>query len=367
MKNKVNNLDELVEKWTLEGHKPIGVLSDFPIKRNFNKKKNHDISFKQLLSQLEFLSEKSFSRYIPALFPPHIPGFLDRFQDWLSNDGITPAQQRHMFEFTLRIAYFSFEDFIQLYRSAFVGPVTRWIIDSLELSLLDANFNQQIENEKKKHTWYCPITDSMVISEFYHANHISGIDLRPPFRVFKGLYEINYYPEYLPKLLKKYMQNKNLERLVLMEDFVGSGTQTLAVVDWAVNNLDCPILFTPMIVCPDGAKALDALANKYPDRLCIEPVLQLDDSVFVAPKNNSNNLLFKKIKEFAEAIHPSIKGEPDTSYGPYGYFKRGDQMTGATIVLFSNTPDNTLPFIHHHEKYPSTWKALFPRVSRETA
>jgi hypothetical protein len=350
------DLDELVEEWTLAGFKPIGNGTGGGTTDSDQVKE--DTTFKQVQLQLEYFSEKFFSRFVPALYPPYSPSFRDRLVSWLNNEGLSSEQKRLLFEFALRIAFFSFEDFLQLYRTAFVGPVTRWIIDELQLSLQQRDFNRLLEEERQRHTWYCPVTDSMVISEFYHANRITGIDQRPAFRPLREFCD--------PTLLASYMRSHDLRRLVLMEDFVGSGTQAVAVVRWAVEKLPYPVLFTPLVICPDGIKLFADLAAASAGRLRFEPVLTLDGSAFAASEGVTPDALMLRIAKLAQTIHPSIAGIPDKSYGPFGFSKPGDKTKGATVVLFSNTPDNTLPLVHHHMRSPSKWKALFPRVSRET-
>lgn len=337
MNGRIPTLTELVEQWTIEGHRPLG----------------RNDAFIELLKELEFLSKKYYSRFVPALFPPHTPDFLGRLTKWLHNEGLTPEQQRLLFQFALKIAYISFDDFLQLYRSAFVGPVTRWVVDELEFSLKDADFATRIDEELRKHTWYCPVTDSMVISEFYHANGITNIDQRPALRPMVDFSA--------PKRLREYMDDHNLTRLVIMEDFVGTGTQARNVVKWAVKHLRCPVLFVPLVICPAGLKKFSEVVKEHPRRLRVEPILVMDDSVFVIPGSVANDRLLNEVAALAKVVHCNVAGIPDTSFGPFGF---GD--TGGAIVLFSNTPDNSLPMIHHHCRPPSRWQALFPRVSRET-
>jgi hypothetical protein len=333
MTQPVTDLDQLVEEWTLGGHEPLG----------------HDMAYKEVLQQLEFLSKRAFSRFVPALFPPHNPAFLDRLLMWLHNVP-DPNIQRILFQFAARLAYISFEDFILLYRAAYVGPVTRWIINLEGITLRDRSFQSRIDRERRSQTWYCPVTDSMVISEFYHANRITGIDQRPAFRPLRDFSD--------GARLRDYMAQLSLKRLVLMEDFMGTGAQASTVVEWAVETLRCPVLFIPMVACPAGVKRLKRLANKH-RRLCVSPILVLDDSVFVS-EGKSDDELLQRVAKLAQTVHHRVADNPDTTYGPFGF---GD--TGGTVVLFSNTPDNTLPLIHHHMKAPSKWRALFPRVSRE--
>src|SRR2546426_11952830 len=68
----------------------------------------------------------------------------------LFRSGLTGEQQRLLFEFALKIAFFSFEDFLQLYRTAFIGPVTRWIIDELRLNLQQNDFQSRLEQERRQ-------------------------------------------------------------------------------------------------------------------------------------------------------------------------------------------------------------------------
>jgi len=345
----IPQLDQLIESWILDGHRPIG--------NNGNGSSSDDISYIELMRQLEFFGDKFFCRFIPALFPPHNPDFKERLRNWLTNEGLTPEDQRTLFEFALRLAFFSFEDFVQLYRSAFTGPIARWIIDELRLSLVDKNFDSRLEEERRRHTWYCPITDSMVISEFYHANGITGIDQRPAFRALKEFGDAVD--------LKRYMSSRNLTRLVLLEDFVGTGTQTNNTINWAASVLTCPILVVPLVICPDGLEALLNLTNTYAGRVRVEPVLRLDEQTFVKAHGGVSDPLLAKIEQLAVSVHPKVMGSPDKTYGPFGFSLPTDKNKGATVVLFSNTPDNTLPLVHHHAQKPSKWQALFPRVARE--
>jgi hypothetical protein len=343
------DIEELVETWTLDGHRPLG-------RQIISSSQSKDTSFRDVLLQLEFLAQKFYSRFIPALYPPHSPDFRERLRQWLGNKGLDSNAQRLLFEFSLRLAYFSFEDFVQLYRTAFTGPVSRWVLDQTKLKLTDPNFHTKLNTERKRRTWFCPVTDSMVISEFYHANGITGIDQRPAFRSLKQFGDVSK--------LKDYMRHKGLVRLVLIEDFVGSGTQTREVVEWAATAMGCPILFIPLILCPDGAAAFDELAKKHAE-LQVESTMLLDSEAFVNQSTGSKDPLLRAIAQLAEAIHPNVADAPDTSYGPFGFHKPSDKTTGAAVVLFSNTPDNSLPLLHHHQRGSAKWRALFPRVARE--
>src|SRR5690606_31740942 len=127
-------------------------------------------------------------------------------------------------------------------------------------------------------------------------------------------------------------------------------------------NLDCEVLFIPMLICSRGEFFIRKLQVKFPN-FKIEPVLRLDDSVFI-PKRNPSDLLLDKFSVLAGDVHEKIFGSPELRTGISRFGLQG--MCGA-VVLFSNTPNNTMTIIHESGRTPSTWKALFPRVSRRHA
>ncbi len=50
-----------------------------------------------------------------------------------------------------------------------------------------------------------------------------------------------------------HQRQPKLKRLVLLEDIVGSGTQCLPAIQWAIANLGISALFVPLILYPKGA------------------------------------------------------------------------------------------------------------------
>jgi hypothetical protein len=324
-------LDELVQEWTLSG---------------FSKKPEEE-GFGQLLRYLEYLSDKFYSRYVPALYPPSRPVFLDRLFVWLTNPGVHKRDSQLMFKLAARLNFFSFEDFIELYRAAFTGPITRWLIDQEGLKIGDVDFQSKLDSALRTKTWFCPITDSMIIGEFYHANKVTGIDQRPAFRAMSEFGN--------PQVLRDYMTRKGLTRIVLMEDFVGTGTQCISHIKWALAELKMPLLFIPMVVCPRGASALSSITDP---NFHWEHLVLIDDSA-CATRRNTDPFL-RLVTDLAVKLHKLVaptSGSTDLSYGPLGF-----GCTGSVTVLFSNTPDNTLPLIHYRSQ---SWSPLFPRVSRE--
>lgn len=343
----MSSILEQTGQWDLAEHRPLGQNSSV-------------VTFSGLLKQLEYFARKEFRRFVPALHPPHSPAYRERLEGWLAND-LSDGQRRVLFEFALRLAFFSHDDFQQLYRAAYAGPVTRWVIDREALKLNTPDFQQRLEAERHDHTWFCPITDSMGISDFYHANAIGGTVHRP---AFKPLVTFGDHAR-IRAHMSGYRRNEQmcpLKRLVLLEDFVGSGRQTRPVVKWAVEKLEAEVLFAPLIICPRGAAVMRDLAAEFSPRLRFDPVLELKPSDMLGPeRQGGDDLLVAAVEALAVDSYAKVAAENAHDYdlrpnGPFGW-----EQTGAPVVLFSNTPNNTPPLVHYQS---ATWKPLFPRVIR---
>jgi hypothetical protein len=94
----------------------------------------------------------------------------------------------------------------------------------------------------------------------------------------------------------------------------------------------------------------------------LDPVLQLNAALFIhADSIVQPDSLAAKVKDLAYRCYNQVKGNDAANplYSPFG-FPPG-RGTGALVVLYSNTPANTLPIIQHHS---NTWAPLFPRSAR---
>ena len=148
------DLYELVKKWDLEG------------KGSFAGK-----TYNRIIEAIEFFYRRHYYQYIPCLCSEHHDFFI-RLEKWLNN--VTDEdEKRILFELVPKIIYFGRDEFTKLHETAFRGPITRWLIDELKLNFDDPDFDKKLNKELHDHTWYCSITDSMQINEFYHVNQES--------------------------------------------------------------------------------------------------------------------------------------------------------------------------------------------------
>lgn len=319
--------------------------------------------YSEYYERLIFLEKTHFSQYIPTTGTAH-SDYETRLENWLDN--LTDEdEKRFLFEFAAHITFLNREDFAKLYQSALEGPISRWIIDDEDLSFTDPSFNEKLQSEINDHTWYLPISDSMSISDFCHTNHLGGVEFRPEFR---SLVQFGDIKEKQNEILT-FMNSretphgvKPLKRLVLLEDFIGSGTQISGDPDILAFARDISshvsILILPLVICPQGANCIRNEVRGT--NISFEPIIELKENEFINPRNTPmSNKLFQKIYDILISSYSGVVGNDLKSPLPYTPF--GIAETGASLVMYSNTPANTLPIIQHQS---NTWSALFPRSAR---
>ena len=308
--------------------------------------------------KIDYLAKRLFHQYAPTSGP--CPSFDVRLRDWLKSAPLDEDQQA-MFRLVPKLFFVGHDEFTALYRAAFLGPVPRWLVDVCSLSLTQCDLNDVLAGLIHR-TWFCPITDSMNIAHFHHVNRIEGADYRPDWR---SLACFGSTPR-----VSQYMQDSHYDRLVLLEDFIGSGTQMEEAVDFALTLPDSiQILVVPLIVCPRGLLTCRDLERRHnrpgsPQRIRFEPVLSLPARAFVDPKPNmGEDPSWQSLRHLVNSLYSLVTAgrfpaspHSGAPYGPYGY-----RQTGGLIVMYSNCPDNTLPLIHHTSEQ---WSPLFPRSSR---
>ncbi len=308
--------------------------------------------------RITYLAEHLFKDYEPTKRAGCLE-FMDRLEHWLDcipgtlRDDQTNADQKTLLRSVQLLFFVGQDEFRSLHQSAFNGPITRWLIDQHHIRIDDPTAHQMLKTAVAE-TWFCPATDSMKIAEFYHINGISGTDLRPGFRALSELGTD-------PTAVRDYMEDNHFNKLVLLEDFVGSGSQMEEAIPFACQlDPDYPVLACPLIICEDGLKKCNLLKTQYP-QLTVEPVLLISKHSCV--KEIPHPLepeSFRKLRELIVRLQALVAGPTPTHYyGPFGYPPRDG--TGAMLIMHTNAPDNSLPIYHYSS---TTWKPIFPRASR---
>lgn len=293
-----------------------------------------------LLKRLAWLEGRLFNEYEPDL----VRSFDDRASEWLQNASDKEDRQA-MFKLLGHLFFVGKPQFNALCQASYNDDVLRWVVDQEGIPLSAPNLGIILDQEVRR-TWFCPVTDSMRINSFLKVNGLTGHDYRPDFRSLATLGD--------PASIRAYIAQQAIKRLVLLEDFVGSGNQMAATIEWAASILpDIQILLVPLICCPDGSVTGRKLTQKYsnvefaptlvvPGPALLLPTPQADEPVdFAAGRQTILRLQARLGKWFRQ---------------PFGY-----EGTGAIVVLYSNCPDNTIAMMH--DTGPN-WDPLFPRVDR---
>jgi hypothetical protein len=272
---------------------------------------------------------------------------------WL-NKRLSSDEQKLLFRLVPNIFFVGPSEMDSLYRVAYNGPIARWLVDELGLRFGEPE-PETILSEGVNNTWFCPITDSFRINAFYHINNVSGRDLRSDWRT---LAHFNRQAELL-----EYLNDEAIERIVLLEDFVGSGSQIHDAVRFACSlPTKPPVLVVPLIACPDGIALGKKLEGEFA-HLTFEPVLNIhpDDCILEAPRP-SEPLLYSQLRQIIKDTFPLVldgltgSERVKLASGPFGFAE-----TGSLVVLWTNCPDNSLPLLHQKS---NSWEPLFPRASR---
>jgi len=322
-----------------------------------------------ILDQLDYHAKKEWRVYLPAEHPDFNPSYIERLAAWIGNVTIED-DQKLLLRYAARISFFSHDDFAALYRTAMDREISRWVASQIAARLEPhggQSFHDLIEMEIHQHTWFCPITDSMDINEFYKVNHLKGVGHRPGFATLEMFATKAGNPNLqLAENVRHYMANASvnkfnqpvpLKRIVLLEDIVGSGSQCLDAVRWAVANLGKPVLFVPLILCPNGVQALRGEEASSGGLLTVRPVIELRRSDLLGPERQGE--LGWPITVEMEDLATRYGGRTSVNMETFGY-----RSTGCSLTTFSNTPDNTLPIVHH-KPANGAWEPLFPRISRD--
>ena len=326
------DISERVQKWSLEAISPA-------------------VDFNDIHAAIEDLIAKRFNQYVPTATGPH-PDFRTRLANWLSQ--VSDDDQKVLFQLVPHIFFLGREEFLSLCHAAFRTSVVKWLIEQANLQFSDRDFEARL-NELLHTTWFCSITD-WDLGTFYRVNRISGTGIRPD---LTSLSKLSNAREVL-----RFLRQHGLQRIVVVEDFVGSGLQ-MQEVEPILTSLAAanPLLLVPLIVCPAGYTAGTSMANAHAN-ITFDPVLRPPLDSFVNERPNSHEpVLFGDVRSLVKRLYSVVSGglPPDDSTSPYGPF--GFARTGGLLVLYTNCPDNSLPAIHY-QSASSSWRALFPRASR---
>ncbi len=119
---------------------------------------------------------------------------------------------------------------------------------------------------------------------FYNANNLGGVDHRPHFR-----WLAEQADSAAKARISRFMadhkdatwQSRPLRRIVLLEDFVGVGSQIKKAIRFAATlTPTVEVLFVPLIICPRGAQEARDIAAAHTN-VQYAPIVELGEELFI--------------------------------------------------------------------------------------
>lgn len=308
---------------------------------------------RETLRTLDFMERRSYHQYEPSR-PPN-PSYWQRMENWLMSAGTSSINQRLMFELASHLFFVGAPEIEALHKAAFGGPVVRWLVQQGRLDLRAPNLTSQL-NALVAKTWFCPITDSMKINEFVHLNAIhNGINERPDF--------LTQARTNAATQIQGIIDRDGIERLVLLEDFIATGSQARKAIQFAAKltwrKAPLPVLVVPLILCETLNSQFQS--GLFSPNVSLSPVLILERKHFVDKDTASNSPTMEAFRQLAERTFATVTSGKHSSRTQKPYHHLGYGKTGGLVVLKTNSPDNTLPLVHWSS---DNWEPLFPRHSR---
>jgi len=310
----------------------------------------------KLKLKIECYAEKLMDKYDPV----SLWDFQLYLIKWLDN--VETIDEKFLLLNSLYFfTFFNREQCNTLYLEALRGPILKWLIDIKNLNILDKNIDD-ILSEKIEPTFVSTVTDSTNISTI---RHIWDLPINQTYTWHSFIDSDDNEEEKNNKInfCKKYLNDWKYEQIVVLEDFVGSGTQSIKVIDFLGNFTEWKILFIPLVICPQGDIAISEQlrVNNY-NHISYEPISKLPWELILAderlPESNRWPDLLFELKEYAKNNYTKVIGKDNSDSRWYLGFKN----IGALFAKYTNCPDCTLPL--YYEKENINWKPLFPRSAR---
>lgn len=308
--------------------------------------------FSELRGIIDFLEGILFEKYEPTEIGPH-RSFRSRLARWIGS-AATEEDQKMLFITLRHLTYLGQEEMKSAMATAYSRNTLMWLQRVNQIAPFDANA-QQATLSALSATAFTAITDSFRIGDFIRQNGINGHATRYVWEAHVANWNSDiFHAEPMEGGSKRY--------LVLLEDFVGSGSQMETAVELACSApANYHVLLCPMVICPDGANLARTLQCKHPN-LTYSPVLELPTSAFLTSvPGQPEHADFAMIRATLKSVHPKVKGTPGSWLQERS--ELGYRDTGAIFCKYDNCPDNTIPALHH--KSDLGWEPLFPRTSRE--
>jgi len=365
----MRELQDLVEKWD----------QDYLIKNLFSPFLAKG-SYERYFENIKILRELKFIQYQPISHPID-KDFLDRLIEWLYQ--FSKEDQPYLFYFSSKIIYFTYEQLLVLMENLYERKIKRLLLNKV---IEKKNFEpysylkaQKFFDSELKKTFFVGLTDSSRINEFCHRieeikRHINtGLSLET--LLFSTKKRLTTSEDKIKEICKKFEKKilsvdeliKDKERLVILEDFCGSGSDVINYLSFIEESYlhFTEIIISPYIITFKAKRKIEKWINTskrsrqyyltygtlIPEEMkCFDQ----DNSYLKTDWFHKTDDICEKIKEISEKTYEKIFQQAFPHKYGFGNLK-------IAFVYYFNCPDNSLPIIWFNKL---DWKPLFKRSSR---
>ena len=368
----MHNINDLVEKWDLE------------LCQNNNLATSSERSkFDEIFQKILILSQQKYEPFQPIQSPPE-KKYMDRFKEWLFQ--FPEKYWKYLFYFSSKIIFYTHSQIMALIDYIYERKIKKIILDEIILKKKLEPFNfkdaEKHYKEELSKTLFVGLSDSSRINDFAHRiketkrNINFGITLETLLYPTKcGL--IFNEDESKKKICKDFEKNVllsddillNKERLVILEDFSGSGTDIKDFFDLIEKSSlkFKKIIFAPYIITYKAKNNIDDWINLNVSRkkrffILFGSILPKEMKCFDETGSYLNHDWFIKHENICEKIKIISDEMFDTKFKNDFEHRYGCGNVKICFAYYFNCPDNSLPIIWFNKN--DSWKPLFARSSR---
>lgn len=303
--------------------------------------------FTQLRDLVELMARALYSQYAPFA---GIAPFEDRFTRWL-NSASREEHRKLMYEFVPWLLFAAKQEMSALSRAAFGGPIKRWLIETAGIPLDSPDLDAELSTALTE-TYFASLA-GYDVEGFCRFNRAPRRDTTGNLRtwVAEGSADATSYGS-----KRSMLANEGFKYLVVVEDFVGSGTQLTEAEPAIAEMTSVKTLVCPLCCAPGGCETGNTIAQRYSPRVSFEPLFLLSPSSILTAlaTNGAEPAMHGKMRRVLNFISSRVQDMPP----PFGF--RG---TGSLFLMHTNCPDNVPPMVWH-SSIDQAWTPLFPREHR---
>lgn len=311
--------------------------------------------FVEIRSLTDFLEQVLYKEYEPVGVSAQ-GEFAARLAQWIGS-AQDDADKRALYLLLGRLVFLGREQMIAGYRTAYSRNIASWLMEVEGLPFFGRDTETRL-NTAVTETAFTEITDSFGLGNFLRWNNIAGQGVRFTWEQHLSTWD----PDAFMRDVMRAGSAAPRKNLVLLEDFVGSGSQMATAVERSCSLPDVyRVLLCPIVICPKGDECARSLVRKH-GKLSYSPVMELPEETFITEHavagEHKHHALVRKTLLSVHACVRGTSGSWPQETSPFGY-----RETGAVFCKFDNCPDNSVPVLHHRSDLG--WSPLFLRTARD--